>query len=334
MPPRGKRERPGAHTLARGARLAHNGEPMNLPSAPRPWIEYAAAWTGIKLLGALPRPAARFMGASFAAIAYALRPPLRRAAEVNLRIAFPDLAARGRDRIIRGMIRQAGWMAGEFSQFPKYTRTRIERIVTLEGQEHFEAARARGKGVLFLTGHMSAWELAPFAHAVYGFPLHFLVRPVANPRVDALVNGYRCLSGNRPIEKNRSARAILKILGEGGTVGVLADHNASLGEGVFVDFFGVPASTTSGLARLALRTDAAVVPGFLRWDAKARKYILGFSPAVELVRTGDEEGDVLENTARFTRIIEQFVRAHPEQWLWVHKRWKTRPPGAEPLYAL
>ncbi|HWG57879.1 MAG TPA: lysophospholipid acyltransferase family protein [Candidatus Acidoferrales bacterium] len=304
------------------------------PATLRASLEYAAAWTGIKLLGLLPRRAARFAGAAFAAAAYALRPPLRRAAMFNLRLAFPHATDAERREMIRGMIRQVGWMAGEFSQFPRYTRSRIERIVALEGQEHFEAARACGKGVLFLTGHMSAWELAPFAHAVYGFPLHFLVRPVANSGVDALVNRYRCLSGNRPIEKNRSARAILKILAEGGTVGVLADHNTSPGEGVFVDFFGVPASTTSGLARLALRTGAAVVPGFLSWDAAARKYRLSFAPAVELARTGDEEADVIENTARFTRIVEQHIRAHPDQWLWVHKRWKTRPRGAEPLYPL
>jgi KDO2-lipid IV(A) lauroyltransferase len=234
--------------------------------------------------------------------------------------------------VIRGMIRQVGWMAGEFSQFPKYTRENIKRIVAVDGAEHFEAARARGKGVLFLTGHMSAWELAPFAHALYGHPLHFLVRPVANRRVDALINSYRCFSGNAPIEKNRAARAVLKVLGDGGTVGILADHNTVIEEGVFVDFFGIPASTTSGLARIALRTDATVVPGFLRWDEPSGKYRLGFAPAVELSRTGDEERDVVENTARFTKIIECFVRAHPDQWLWVHKRWKTRPPGEKQIY--
>ena len=230
------------------------------------------------------------------------------------------------------MIRQVGWMAGEFSQFPKYTREKIERIVIVDGFENFDAAQRRGKGVLFLTGHMSAWELAPFAQALYGHPLHFLVRPIANKRVDALINGYRCGSGNRPIEKNRSARAILKVLGAGGTVGVLADHNTDIEESVFVDFFGVPASTTSGLARLALRTDAAVVPGFLSWDDKRRKYRLRFEPAVELSRTANEESDVIENTARFTRVIEDFIRVHLDQWLWVHKRWKARPPGERPLY--
>lgn len=298
----------------------------------RGWLEYAAAWTGLKALGLLPRPAARFVGASFARVAYALRPPLRRAAAFNLQLAFPEMGQKERRRILRGMIRQVGWMAGEFSQFPKYTREKIDRIVVLDGFENFDAARQRGKGVLFLTGHMSAWELAPFAHALYGHPLHFLVRPVANTRVDALINNYRCLSGNQPIEKNRSARAMLKVLGEGGTVGILSDHNTSLDEGVFVNFFGIPASTTSGLARIALRTDAAVVPGFLSWDEQRRRYRLRFERAPELVRTGDEDADVLENTARFTKVIEDHVRAHPDQWLWVHKRWKTRPPGEKPIY--
>jgi KDO2-lipid IV(A) lauroyltransferase len=295
-------------------------------------LEYFAAWVGLKSLGILPRTAARFVGATFVSIAYLVRAPLRRAAMFNLRLAFPDWNDAQRKKAIRGMNRQIGWMIGEFSQFPKYMLGGIERIVVIEGAENFDEAKRRGRGVLFLTGHMSAWELAPFAHALYGHPLHFLVRPVANRYVDALINHYRCLSGNRPIDKNRSARAILKVLGDGGTVGILSDHNTSLDEGVFVDFFGIPASTTSGLARIALRTDAAVVPGFLHWAEALRKYVLRFEPAVELVRTGDEEADVRVNTARFTRVIEDYVRAYPDQWLWVHKRWKTRPPSEKSIY--
>ena len=299
----------------------------------RQWIEYAAAWLGLKILGLLPRSAARFVGAAFAAIAYRLRTPLRRAAQTNLEIAFPEWSENKRNEVIRRMIQQAGWMAGEFSQLPKHTRNNIEQIVVIDGFENFDAAKRRGKGVLFLTGHMSAWELSSFAHALYGYPLHFLVRPVSNRRIDALINRYRCLSGNQPIGKNKSARAILKVLGEAGTVGILMDHNTSLDEGVFVNFFGIPASTSSGLARLALRTDAAVLPGFLIWDSSRRKYRLRFEPAVELSRTSDEEADVRENTQRFTRVIEEHVRAHPDQWLWVHKRWKTRPPGDPPMYS-
>jgi Kdo2-lipid IVA lauroyltransferase/acyltransferase len=299
----------------------------------REWVEYAAAWVGLKALGLLPRAAARFVGATFAAMAYRLRPPLRRAARANLEIAFPEWSEKKRDEVIRRMIQQVGWLAGEFSQLPKFKRENIEQIVVIDGFENFDAAKRLGKGVLFLTGHMSAWELSSFAHALYGYPLHFLVRPVANRRVDALINGYRCLSGNRPIDKNKSARAVLKVLGDAGTVGILMDHNTSLDEGVFVNFFGVPASTSSGLARLALRTDAAVLPGFLIWDASRRKYRLRFERAVELSRTGDEEADVRENTQRFTQVIEEHVRSYPDQWLWVHKRWKTRPPGDPPIYS-
>lgn len=298
----------------------------------REWTEYAVAWLGLKAMGLLPRRGARFVGARFVQLAYWLRQPLRRAALFNLRLAFPEWTDERRGKTVRGMVRQIGWMAGEFSQFPKYRRETIEKIVALDGFQNFDCARRRGKGVLFLTGHMSAWELAPFAHALYGNPLHFLVRPVANARVDALINRYRCLSGNEPIEKNHAARTILKILGEGGTVGILADHNTSWGEGVFVDFFGIPACTTSGLARIALRTDAAVVPGFLSWEESEKKYRLRFEPAVELIRTGDEGSDVVANTAKFTKVIENYIRRFPDQWLWAHKRWKTRPPAEKPLY--
>ena len=298
------------------------------------WLEYAAAWVALKSLGLLPRRVARAVGAWLAALAYFFRPPLRRAAISNLLVAFPEWGDAQRLRTIRQLVKHLGWMAGEFSQFPRYTRDNIEQIVVLDGFENFAAAQRRGKGVLFLTGHMAAWERAPFAHALYGHPLHFLVRPIDNPRVDALVNRYRCLSGNRPIEKNNSARAVLKILGEASTVGILADQNTSLEEGVFVDFFGVPASTTTGVARLALHTGAAVVPGYIFWDTAVGKYRLRFEPAIELACTGDTAQDIRENTARFTRVIEDYARRYPDQWLWVHRRWKTRPLGEDPVRAL
>lgn len=296
------------------------------------WLEYAAAWLVLKFLALLPRPFARLVGAGVAALAYFFRPLLRRVAMFNLRLAFPEWTEAQRRGTIRRLVRHVGWMAGEFSHFPKYTRENIERVVVHDGFENFVAAHRRGKGVLFLTGHMGAWELAPFAHALYGRPLHFLVRSIDNARVNALVNRYRCLSGNTPIEKNQSARSVLRILREGGTVGVLADQNTSVEEGVFVDFFGIPACTTAGLARLALHTDAAVVPGYIFWDGAMRKYRLRFDSAIELVRSGDRAADIQENTARFTRVIENYARRYPDQWLWVHRRWKTRPPGEKPLY--
>ncbi len=295
-------------------------------------IEYLAAWSLLKGMGLLPRWLARPLGAMLARIAYWARPSLRRAANFNLALAFPEWTPAMRRHVIRRMVRNIGWMGAEFTQFPKYNRENIERVIILDGNENYLEAMRRGKGLFFLTGHMGPWELSSFAHAVYGYPCHFLARQIDNSRVDALVNSYRCLSGCRVIEKNDAARSVLRYLREGGAIGVLADQNTSLEEGVFVPFFGIPACSTSGLARIALRTDAAVVPGYAFWDDEIGKYRLRFEPAVDLVRTGDEDQDVVANTAKFMKVVEDFARAHPDQWLWVHKRWKTRPPGEKPIY--
>jgi KDO2-lipid IV(A) lauroyltransferase len=233
---------------------------------------------------------------------------------------------------MKKMTRNLGWMAAEFAQFPKYTKENIESAVILDGHENFLAGQSRGKGVLYLTGHIGAWELSSFAHALYGFPLHFMARPLDNVLLDALVNQYRGLSGNKPIFKNESARQVLRVLKEAGTVGILADQNTMPEEGVWVDFFGTPACTTTGIARVALHTDGAVVPGYAYWDENLRKYRLRFEPPVQLVRTGDTERDILENTQRFAKVIEQIIREHPEQWVWIHARWKNRPKGEPPIY--
>lgn len=295
--------------------------------------EYFAAWTILKFLGLLPRPAARAVAATVARLLLGSLPRLRRTAMVNLRLAFPDWSDRERRDVIRRMTRNLGWMAAEFAHFPELSRENIETLVVLDGCENFRAAERRGKGVLFLTGHMSAWELAPFAQALYGYPLSFLARPIDNARVNQLVDSYRCLSGNRPIEKNNSARVMLRVLRQGGTVGILADQNTSVDEGIFVDFFGIPAATTTGLVRIARHTNAAVVPGFLSWDQALRKYRLRFGPAIAIERTEHEDADIRENAARCNKVIEDYVRANPDQWLWVHKRWKNRPPGEASLYA-
>jgi KDO2-lipid IV(A) lauroyltransferase len=296
------------------------------------WLEYGAVWMILKLLGALPRGLARSAAAAVASAMYAVLTKLRRTAEFNLRLAFPEWDASRRNEVIHGMVRNLGWMAAEFARFPKYTRNNIENIVILDGHENFLNGQRRGKGVLYLTGHIGAWELSSFAHALYGFPLHYMARPLDNQRVDALVNRFRGLSDNQPIFKNESARVLLKILKEGGTVGILADQNTMPEEGVFVDFFGKSACTTTGIARVALHTEAAVVPGYAFWDDSIGKYRLRFEPAVELVRTGDTERDVFVNTQKFAKVIEGIIRKHPEQWVWVHARWKTRPKGEPDLY--
>ena len=298
----------------------------------REWLEYAAVWVILKTLGALRRPEARGLAAFLARLLFAFLPKLRKTAEFNLRLAFPEWSGGQRKDVTRQMVRNLGWMAAEFARFPRLTKENIEKVVILDGDENFLEGQKRGKGVLFLTGHIGAWELSSFAHALYGYPLHYMARPVDNKRVDALVNRYRCLSGCQPIFKNESARAMLKILKDAGTIGILADQNTLPEEGVFVDFFGKTACTTAGIARVALHTDAAVVPGYAYWDEGIRKYRLRFEPPVQLIRTGDTESDVHENTQRFAKIIEAIIRKYPDQWVWIHARWKVRPKGEPPLY--
>jgi KDO2-lipid IV(A) lauroyltransferase len=295
-------------------------------------LVYYAAWLMLKVLGALPRCVARAAAVFVVRVLYAMLPRLRRTANFNLRLAFPDWTDTQRKAVIRGMLGNLGWMAAEFAHLPRYTKDNIDQIVILDGHENFLAGHRRGKGVLYLTGHIGAWELSSFAHALYGYPLRYMARPLDNLRIDTLINRYRGLSGNKPIFKNESARLLLKILRQAGTVGILADQNTMPGEGMFVDFFGTPACTTTGIARVALHTDAAVVPGYAYWDDEIGKYRLRFEPAVELARTGDTERDVFVNTQRFAKVIEGIIRKHPEQWVWLHARWKTRPKGEEKLY--
>jgi KDO2-lipid IV(A) lauroyltransferase len=296
------------------------------------WPGFALAWLLVKFIGVLPRPMARGIASATVRILLMMLPRLRKIAMFNLRLAFPHWTDDRGTETLHEMTRYLAWQAVEFARFPKYNRANIEETIEIEGHENFLAAQRKGRGVLILTGHIGAWELSSFAHAVHGYPMHYLARPLDNARLDAFVNRYRCLSGNQPIYKNESARAVLKALHGGGIVGILADQNTLPEEGAFVDFFGKDACTTTGIARLALHTGAAVVPGYAYWDAPARKYKLRFDPAVEIVETGNAERDVVVNTQRFAKIIENIVRKFPEQWVWVHARWKTRPKGEPPLY--
>jgi len=296
------------------------------------WLVYALVRSVLKAVGAMPHSLARATGAAVARILLAVTPRLRKTAETNLRLAFPEWSDVQRQATLRGMTRSLGWMAAEFARMPRYTRENIAKVMVLDGHENFLEGQRRGNGVLFLTAHLGAWELSSYAHALYGYSLHYMARPLDNARLDALVNRYRALSGNQPIFKNESARSMLKILKDAGTIGILADQNTMPQEGVFVDFFGTPACTSAGIARVALHTDAAVVPGYAVWDPGMGKYRLRFEAPLELIRTGDAERDILENTRRFAKVTEEIIRKHPEQWVWVHARWKTRPKGEPPLY--
>ncbi|HZQ18631.1 MAG TPA: lysophospholipid acyltransferase family protein [Terriglobales bacterium] len=294
-------------------------------------LEYALAWVLLKLVGALPRPLARAAGISIAWAVYFLHRKLRRVGMRNLELAFPEKTRLERKKILRGVFTSLGRQVAEVCLFPKYTRENVSKVVVYEGFENFERALARGKGVLFLTGHLGAWELSAFAHSLYGYPLNIVMRPLDNPYLNRLAREYRTMHGNKTVDKD-FARGLIAAMRKGETVGVLMDTNMIATQGVFVDFFGISACTASGVARVALKTDAAVVPGFTIWDPVLQKYRLRFDPAVELIRTGNTEFDVIANTAKFTNVIEDYIRHYPNQWLWVHRRWKTRPARQESLY--
>ena len=301
-------------------------------STVRNLLEYIPAWFILHSLTLMPRSVAIATSTLIARAAYYLHGRLRRVGSRNLEMAMPDLDQTTRKLIIRTVFLNMGRLLGEFSQFPKLNRNNIERFVVYDGLENYQRAAGRGRGVLFLTGHFGAWELCAFAHGVFGNRLNFLVRPLDNPRIDALITRYRTLSGNQVIDKNSAVKPVLKALGKGEAVGFLADANTLPDQGVFCDFFGIPACSTTGLAVFALRAGAPVVPGFLLWDDRLGKHRLRFDPEIPLVKTGDFKDDVRLNTARFTGVIEDYSRRYPDQWLWIHKRWKTRPEGEPDLY--
>jgi KDO2-lipid IV(A) lauroyltransferase len=295
-------------------------------------LEYALAYLIVKVIGALPRPLARAASIFLSWTVYLLHARLRRAGTRNLALAFPEKSQRERARILRGEFTSLGRQLAEVCLFPKYTLENVGKVVVYDGFENFERAFARGKGVLFLTAHLGGWELSAFTHSLHGHCLHVVMRPLDNVYLDRLLRRYRTMHGNNTVDKDDFVRGLLSAMKAGEVVGILMDTNMTPPQGIFVDFFGIPACTASGLARIALRADAAVVPAFTTWDSTLRKYRLRFDPPVDLIRTGNDEADIVANTQLFTKIIEDYVRRYPDQWLWVHRRWKTRPEGQPPLY--
>jgi KDO2-lipid IV(A) lauroyltransferase len=270
---------------------------------------------------------ARLFGQGYAKLLDITLPRLRSVAERNLSLALPHLDQAERERVIAGVFRSIGRLLVTFAKFPRIGPHNLKQWIRAEGYEHFEEARRRGRGVLFATAHFGNWELSAFAHAFYAGPMNILVRPLDNPLIDALVERRRAISGNAILAKRESARSILKALAANQAVGILIDQNASLDGSVFVDFFGTPASATTAFAKLAGRSGAAVIPGFALWSETEHCYVLRLHPAVPMT------GDAAHDTQALQTILEAVIRAHPDQWLWIHRRWKTRPPGAPPLYA-
>jgi KDO2-lipid IV(A) lauroyltransferase len=295
-------------------------------------LEYGLARALLVIFGWLPLRVALSVGSLLGSGAYYFSRRLRRTGRRNLELAFPELREEERRRLLRGCFASLGRLLGVFSQFATANRETLESLIEFEGLEHIEAARARGRGVILFTGHVGAWELTSFALSLFGHPLSFLVRRIDNPKIEKLVDRLRERLGNRTIDKRSAAREMLQTLQGGGTLGILVDLNTLDREGIFVDFFGVAASTTFMLAKLALRTDAAVLPVFAPWDPKRRRFLLKIDEPLSVERTGNDEDDVRRLTQLFTDVVERYVRRYPDQWLWIHRRWKTRPPGEPGLY--
>ncbi len=299
---------------------------MKQRSAVRNLVEYAVAAGALKTMQYAPRPIAEAASRLSAALLDRAVPRLRQVAMRNLALAMPDKSDAERRRIADGVFRSISRLMLSLARFPQIGRGNIDQWIRYEGFEHFEHAIERGRGVLFATAHLGNWELSAFAHALLTAPMRVVVRPLDNPLIDRLIAARRTLSGNRLIEKKDFARSILTALAANEAVGILIDQNASLDQGTFVDFFGVPACAGTGFARLAARSGAAVIPGFALWSEDERRYVLRFYPPIEM--TGCAE----EDTRKLQAQLESVIREHPDQWLWIHRRWKTRPPGATTLY--
>lgn len=253
-------------------------------------------------------------------------PRLRRVAMRNLELAYPNKSRAERSHIVDGVFRSIARLLAVFARFPQLNRSNIQEWISYEGLDNYIQAKERGRGVLVATAHLGNWELSAFAHALMTEPMNIVIRPLDRPGIDRLVEQRRRMSGNRLIEKWDSARAILRALHQNEAVGVLIDQNTSLQEGVFVDFFGVPACANTAFARLAARTGAPVIPGFALWSERQRRYILRFYPEVPMT------GDAQKDTQALHSLLESVIREYPDQWLWIHRRWKTRPPGQAPIY--
>ncbi|HEY0428925.1 MAG TPA: lysophospholipid acyltransferase family protein [Pyrinomonadaceae bacterium] len=315
---------------------------MSKKSKSQIWLEYAAARAVLGFFGVLPRKAAVGLGISIATAAYPFLGGLRRAGTRSLEIAFPEKSPDERERILKKSFQNLGRILGEVSQFPRATPEKLARMIDLEFESEetrsseeykiYETERAKGRGVILVGPHLGNWEIGVFAYSAFREPLKYLARPIDNPLIEEMTVNLRTRFGNRPINKTNSVGKAIEILRTGGVLGVLPDVNAHPKEGVFVPFFGVEACTASGVAMLALRTNAMIIPMCCVWDAETKRYRAMYGKLVEPVRTGDRYRDIVETTALYTLEMEKFIRAYPDQWLWIHKRWKTRPPGEKELY--
>jgi KDO2-lipid IV(A) lauroyltransferase len=252
----------------------------------------------------------------------------------NLAIAFPARSERERARILRASYLNLGRTAAEYIRLGGFFHTRLRRRVTYRNLELWDAISARhpGKGALVLTAHFGNFELLPSAHALHGYQISLVHHTQSFLAGDAVMTFVRERAGVEVIRKHSAARAVLKAVAAGDLIGIPFDQNAKRSEAIFVPFFGEPAATSSGLARIAMKLDAPVVPVFIIRNPDNRSHVIELSDEIPLARSGDAAADVAENTTRFVRAVQDIVTRYPEQFLWTHRRFRTRPRGMPPIY--
>lgn len=299
-------------------------------------VEYTATRAALWLMGVLPRGLATRLSIGIMRLLPFFMSGLWRTGMRNLEIAFPEKAIAEREAILQGTFENLGRVLGELSQVHKFTRERLAELIDFDLDDETKAVYARNKsegcGVLVTTGHLGNWEMLVLGFAALYEPMSYLARPLDNPKIDDLLTKRRTRFGNTPINKTNSAMLAIKILRDGGILGILSDVNAHPKEGVFVPFFGVPACTASGAAMLAIRTNALIYPTFCVWDRASKKYKFVHGSLLEPVLTDDRKQDIVDTTALYTAEIEKIIRTYPDQWMWIHKRWKTRPKGEPDIY--
>lgn len=253
----------------------------------------------------------------------------RRVVRLQLRVALGgEKSAAELAALTTGFYRHLGLLFMELLRLPGITRAQALELVDVQGEEHLRAALAKGKGVLLLAGHLGNWELAGVALAARGYTLRAIGKEMKHPAGDVLRQMLRDDNGVPTIPRRDSIKLIFRELKANHVVVVLIDQNMTADEGVFVDFFGQPACTMKALAVLAARTGAAVLPGCIWRDPDGRHHHMAGGPALTPApATGDSEADIRRWTQQYTRALEDLIRQHPEQWMWMHKRWRTRPPG-------
>lgn len=295
-------------------------------------IEYAGIAAGIAALRGLPLARAFRFGERLGAMAMKIDRPNRPIAMKNLEIAFPELSYEGRLKIIRGMYRNWGWMLAEWAHMGKLDRSNIEQYAVYEGKEYWDEAErvSNGRGGIVLTAHFGNFELLPLAHSIYGYRIAVVHRPLRNPLIDQAVRDARIRSGNQLVARKGGGMEIMRLLRKNWHVGIPLDLDVR--KGVFVDFFGKLASTSDGVARLARMTGAPVAPCFIVRVGDTMHHKIQIKPLIEIVKTSDAEADIRENTQRCVKAIEEAIREHPDHWNWIHRRWKTRPPGEARFY--